>query len=43
MLNLDLDTKYLKIEVENFGNIPDGRMGAGHGAWLFVDEIIVAP
>jgi len=41
--NLQLETKYLKIEVENFGNIPDGRMGAGHGAWLFVDEIVVSP
>ncbi len=41
--NLNLATQYLKIEVANFGEIPDGRMGAGHGAWLFVDEIIVSP
>lgn len=28
-----------KLEVQNFGEIPDGAQGAGHRAWLFVDEI----
>ena len=32
-------TRYLKVIVHNFGIIPDGMAGAGHGAWLFVDEI----
>ena len=25
----------------NYGVIPDGRQGAGHKPWLFIDEIIV--
>ncbi len=33
--------RYLHIEVINYGIIPDGMQGAGNGAWLFVDEIIV--
>lgn len=32
-------TRYLKINVLNFGTIPDGMAGAGHKAWLFVDEV----
>lgn len=31
--------RYLKVEIYNAGIIPDGDPGAGHGAWLFVDEI----
>lgn len=33
--------QYLHIEVMNYGIIPEGMQGAGNGAWLFVDEIIV--
>lgn len=33
--------RYLKFEIENYGMIPDGKQGAGHRAWLFVDEIQV--
>jgi hexosaminidase len=33
--------KTISIVVENYGIIPDGFQGAGHGAWLFVDEVIV--
>jgi len=33
--------RYLKIEVPNYGKIPEGKQGGGHDAWLFVDEIIV--
>ena len=33
--------RYLKIKVNNLGIIPDGLPGAGHPAWLFVDEIAV--
>jgi hexosaminidase len=43
--NIVLDVKeparYIKIKVVNFGMIPDGLPGAGHPAWLFVDEIVV--
>lgn len=35
------DIRFLKIRVRNYGKIPDGAQGAGHGAWLFIDEIVV--
>ncbi|MBI1226547.1 MAG: family 20 glycosylhydrolase [Bacteroidetes bacterium] len=31
----------MKVEVKRFGVIPTGQQGAGHEAWLFVDEIVV--
>jgi hexosaminidase len=31
--------RYVKILVKNFGLIPSGNPGAGHKAWLFVDEV----
>ena len=34
-------TRYLKITIRNYGTIPSGMAGAGHKAWLFVDEIEV--
>ena len=37
----ETNAKYLKIKIDRFGIIPDGAQGAGHEAWLFVDEIIV--
>lgn len=33
--------RYIQIQVYNFGKIPTGFPGAGHAAWLFVDEISV--
>ena len=33
--------KYLKVIAKNHGTIPEGAQGAGHQAWLFVDEIVV--
>lgn len=33
--------RFLKIKATNFGTIPIGAAGAGHKAWLFLDEIIV--
>ena len=33
--------RYLKIVVMNQGIIPEGKPGAGHKAWLFIDEIEV--
>ena len=36
-----VETHFLKIKAENYGTIPDGNEGAGHKAWLFVDEIVV--
>ncbi len=34
-------TRYLKVVVQKFGVIPAGAPGAGEGAWVFVDEIMV--
>ncbi len=36
-----LKTRYLKFSVDNYGVIPSGSQGAGHGSWLFMDEITV--
>ncbi len=33
--------RYLKIVATNYGVIPKDAPGAGNGAWLFLDEIIV--
>lgn len=31
----------LQFLIQNYGVIPNGAQGAGHGAWLFIDEIVV--
>jgi len=36
-----IDSRYLKFEISNYGKIPEGAQGAGHRAWLFVDEVVV--
>nr|WP_317131215.1 family 20 glycosylhydrolase [Polaribacter sp. IC063] len=36
-----LKTKTLKLIIPNYGIIPEGKQGAGHKAWTFIDEIIV--
>ncbi len=33
--------RYIKVQAQNFGNLPEGHAGAGSAAWLFVDEIVV--
>ncbi|UCJ07980.1 family 20 glycosylhydrolase [Chitinophaga pendula] len=33
--------KYIKVQAQNAGKISAGAPGAGSGAWLFVDEIVV--
>lgn len=33
--------RYLKVKVNRYGVIPAGAQGAGHEAWLFVDEVVV--
>jgi len=33
--------RYMKVVIKNWGEIPQGRPGAGNKAWLFVDEIEV--
>ena len=37
--NTTIKGRYVKIILNNFGVIPAGMPGAGHKAWLFVDEI----
>ena len=34
-------TRFVKVVVTNWGEIPAGNPGAGNKAWLFVDEIEV--
>ncbi len=34
-------TRFIKLKIVNFGIIPKEKKGAGHKAWLFIDEIIV--
>ena len=33
------NTRYVKVVVKNWGEIPQDNPGAGNKAWLFVDEI----
>ena len=33
--------RYVKIEIENYGKIPDWHISAGQQAWLFIDEVTV--
>ncbi len=35
------EIRYFRIKIQNYGVIPAGKQGGGHGAWLFVDEIVV--
>ena len=37
----EVSAQFIKINVERFGIIPKGEQGAGHEAWLFIDEIEV--
>jgi len=40
-LNVGGKYQYIKFKIHNYGKIPAGKQGAGHAAWLFVDEIVV--
>ena len=31
----------LRLKIPNYGVIPQGKQGAGHKAWTFIDEIII--
>lgn len=37
----NIKARRLRITVPNYGVIPDGKQGAGHKAWTFIDEIII--
>ncbi len=34
-----IETKFIKVKITNWGEIPAGEPGAGHKPWLFADEI----
>jgi hexosaminidase len=34
-------TRYITLKIKNYGTIPEGKQGAGHKAWTFIDEIII--
>ena len=36
-----MKAKKIKLFIPNYGKIPEGKQGAGHKAWTFIDEIIV--
>lgn len=33
--------RYIYLTIPNYGTIPEGKQGAGHKAWTFIDEIII--
>ena len=35
------DVRYVRVRAENIGTLPSWHKGAGGGAWIFADEIIV--
>ena len=37
----NVSCRFVKIKINNYGKIGDGKPGAGNPAWLFVDEIEV--
>lgn len=40
-LSLNQHTRYIKVIAFNRGTVPEWHQGAGGGAWLFADEIVV--
>ncbi len=39
--NLNFESRFIKIEAENYGKLPSWHEAAGSKSWLFVDEIII--
>jgi len=40
-MNAPINVRYIKVEVENYGIVPEWHMGAGGTSWLFLDEITI--
>ncbi|MDA9774316.1 family 20 glycosylhydrolase, partial [Saprospiraceae bacterium] len=40
-IDLDTEARFVRVIARNHGIIEEGKQGAGHKAWLFVDEIII--
>lgn len=41
IIKVNKTTRYIYLKIPNFGLIPEGKPGAGHQPWTFIDEIIV--
>ena len=39
--NIPVQARHITLFVPNYGIIPEGKQGAGHKAWTFIDEIVV--
>lgn len=39
--DLKTNVQYIKVSVDHYGIIPEGRRGGGENAWFFMDEIVV--
>ncbi|MEY8848722.1 beta-N-acetylhexosaminidase [Psychroserpens sp. XS_ASV72] len=39
--SLEVKVKSVTLKIPNYGMIPEGKQGAGHKAWTFIDEIII--
>ncbi|WP_027126687.1 glycoside hydrolase family 20 protein [Gelidibacter mesophilus] len=40
-LEINQTTRYIYLKIPNSGLIPEGKQGAGHKPWTFIDEFIV--
>ncbi|MBO3098528.1 family 20 glycosylhydrolase [Gelidibacter pelagius] len=40
-IDLNATTRYIHLRIPNSGLIPEGKQGAGHQPWTFIDEIII--
>jgi hypothetical protein len=38
--NVNRETRFLRIQVQGPGTLPDWHSGAGGKAWFFVDEVV---
>ncbi len=39
--DLKTNVQYIKVSIDHYGIIPEGRRGGGENAWFFMDEIVV--
>jgi hypothetical protein len=39
--NVPVETRYLQIEAEAHGPIPEWHLGRGNDRWMFLDEIVL--
>ena len=37
----EVDARFLRFKVENYGQLPEGHLGAGNPSWTFLDEISI--